>query len=549
MSGLKVAGLLGIALAGIASASPLSPDKRQSSTYANPILWEDLPDLDVFRVGDVYYYSSSTFAYSPGAPILKSYDLANWTPVSHSVPSLDFGSTKYNLASSSDRAYVKGIWASTMRYRESTDTFYWIGCIEFSKTYIYTASGTNARNNNGEVDSWDWKQAAVLDTCYYDCGLLIDDDDTMYVAYGSTNSNGLSVAQLSSDGLSQVTTKQVFTSDTYFEGSHMYKINGYYWIIPTKVATGEWALRSKNPFGPYEDKIFFDQVKGPLSNAGNAHQGGMVEAADGKWHYIAFLDSYPGGRIPVMAPITWDAEGWPQITLNGTGAWGLSYDMPVSTSKTVPGPTGKDSFTGSALSAQWEWNHNPDTSKFSLAGGDGGLILKTATVTDDLFTARNTLTHRILGPKSEAVFEFDISKMADGDRAGAALFRDWSAYIGVHKEGNTATLVYVNDVTLNDDWTTKSKGTVAATGPTLTASTVYLRIVADITPALNLNPVREGVFSYSLDGQNWTQLGGSFLLRNSYTFFMGYRFAAFNFATKALGGQATLRSFSMELAS
>ncbi len=60
----------------------------------------------MFRVGDVFYYSSSTFAYSPGAPVLKSYDLVKWEPVSHSVPQLNFGA-KYNL-NGSGQAYVKG---------------------------------------------------------------------------------------------------------------------------------------------------------------------------------------------------------------------------------------------------------------------------------------------------------------------------------------------------------------------------------------------------------------------------------------------------------
>lgn len=202
--------LVGLALIILESinASPVAQvmDQRQSSTFTNPIRWEDMPDADVFRIGDVFYYSSSTFAYSPGAPLYKSYDLVNWAPVTHSVPRLDFGD-KYDLGDSS-RAYVQGIWASTLRYRESTDTFYWIGCIEFSKTYIYTSPGSGAGANNGEVASWDWQQAGVIDTCYYDCGLLIDDDDTMYVAYGNTN---ISVAQLSSDGLSEVKTQGVLS--------------------------------------------------------------------------------------------------------------------------------------------------------------------------------------------------------------------------------------------------------------------------------------------------------------------------------------------------
>lgn len=52
------------------SANPVELNERaltpRAATFSNPILWEDYPDLDVFRVGDVFYYSSSTFAFSPG---------------------------------------------------------------------------------------------------------------------------------------------------------------------------------------------------------------------------------------------------------------------------------------------------------------------------------------------------------------------------------------------------------------------------------------------------------------------------------------------------
>lgn len=539
--------LLVALLAGWSNASALTtPRQSTGEVFTNPIVWEDLPDLDVSRVGDVFYYSSSTFAYSPGAPVYKSYDLVNWTPVSHSVPTLDFG-PQYNLDSPTNRAYVQGIWASTLRYRESTDTFYWIGCIQSNQTYIFTSTGSNAGSNGGEASSWAWKQAAVLNTCYYDCGLLIDDDDTMYVVYGATD---LSVAQLSADGLSEVSSQVVYSSGgTYIEGSHLYKINGYYWIMPTKPATGEWVLRSTSIWGPYEQQVLFDSLVGPLPNAGFSHQGGIVNTQDDEWYYVAFMDSYPSGRIPVLAPLTWSSDGWPQLALNSSGSWGTSYPAPISTTQTVPALTGLDSFVGTTLSEEWEWNHNPDTTKWSLAGGDGGLILETATVTDDLFSARNTLTHRIIGPKSEAIFEFDVSQMADGDRAGAALFRDYSAYIGIWKSGSTTTLVYVTNIDLDADWNTESTGDVSATGPVVTSSTIYLRIVADVTPAFGLDPVRQAAFSYSMDGSTWTQLGGPFLLNDNWTYFTGYRYAAFNFATLALGGQVTLKSFSMELTS
>ncbi|KAF2683358.1 glycoside hydrolase family 43 protein [Lentithecium fluviatile CBS 122367] len=530
----------------LSAGSPLATNAldQRATTFTNPPLWEDYPDLEVIRIGDAFYYTSSTFAFSPGAPILKSYDLVNWTPVTHSVPTLNFG-TKYNLNSATDRGYVKGIWASSLRYRNSTDTFYWMGCVDGSKTYVWTASGTNALKNNGEVSSWNWKAAATLSKCYYDCGILVDDDDTMYVAYGSTK---IMVAQLNKDGTAEVKSQQVYvTSDSaYIEGSRMYKINGYYYIFVTKPANEEWVLKSKSPWGPYEMKVLVASIAGPLTNAGYAHQGGIVDTRDGKWYYVAFLDSFPGGRIPVVAPITWTSDGWPQV-VKVDNAWGKTYPMPVQTSKTVPAPVGTDSFQGTALSDEWEWNHNPDTSKFRLVGGAGGLLLQTATVTNDFFSARNTLTHRIIGPKSSGTFRLDISKMKDGDRAGAALFRDIAAYIGVQKEGTAVKLVMVNNLNLDANWATNTTGTVAAAGPTIDSGTtdLWLRVQADITPAFGTSTQRTTTFWYSTDGSKWSQLGPAFPMTNAWQFFTGYRFAVFNFATKALGGEVAVKGFTM----
>ncbi|KAF2726891.1 glycosyl hydrolase family 43 protein [Polyplosphaeria fusca] len=549
MRASNVACLLSLALNVPASyANPL-PDPvlvDRATNFNNPVLWEDYPDLDVFRVGDVFYYSSSTFAFSPGAPVLKSYDLVNWTPVSHSVPTLNFGN-KYNLNSATDRAYVKGIWASTLRHRSSNDMFYWIGCVESSKTYIWTAPNSGAKANGGEVSNWNWTAAATINKCYYDCGVLIDDDDTMYVAFGNS---GIQVAQLSKDGLSEVKSQKVFTpsGNTYLEGSRMYKYNGNYYIFVTRPANAEFVLKSKSPWGPYEQKTLVDNISGPLPNAGVSHQGGIVDTKDGKWYYVAFMDSYPGGRIPVAAPITWSSDGWPSLVKDGN-AWGKTYPMPVQTSKTVPPPVGTDDFTGSSLSHEWEWNHNPDNSKWKLAGGSGGLVLQTATITDDLFTARNTLTHRIIGPKSTGTFRIDVSQMKDGDRAGAALFRDIAGYIGVYKDGTSSKVVMVNNLNLDSNWSTKSKGTVAATGPTLAAGTtdIWLRVQADITPAFSgTSAQRTTTFWYSTDGSKYTQLGSALAMTNSYTFFTGYRYAAFNHATKALGGSVTVKSFTMQ---
>ncbi|KAI1747017.1 glycoside hydrolase family 43 protein [Xylaria castorea] len=510
------------AVANIQTTSATVKADMAADTFANPIMWQDLADLDIFRVEDVWYYTASTMHYSPGAPILRSYDLVNWEFVSHAVPSLSWSST-YDL-SGTTRAYVKGTWASTMRYRKSNGKWYWIGCIEFSKTYVYTALSVTGP----------WSLAATLNVCLYDCGLLIDDDDTMYVAYGNSK---ITVAQLSSDATSIIKTQVVYTSPSNIgtlEGSRMYKKDGQYYIFTTHPANQEYVLKASSPFGSYSIKILANAVSPPVSGGGNPHQGGLVDTPDGKWYYAAFEDAYPGGRIPVLAPMTWGSDGFPILTTSN-GAWGKTYPMPAATHPLGP-LTGTDSFSGTALGASWEWNHNPDTSKFSV---NNSLTLSTATVTADLYQARNTLTHRIHGPTSTATIVMDITNMAAGDRAGLSLFRDQSAWIGVANNGGAFSVTMVTGIDMNSDWTTRSTGSTAATA-SVSKGKIYLRGTVNINPGTG----RTGSFSYSLDGLAYTSLGSSLTLNSDWRFFMGYRWGIFNYATSALGGSVHIASFT-----
>ena len=493
-------------------------------TFTNPAVWQDFADVDIIRVGDVYYMSASTMHYSPGAPVLRSWDLVNWEFAGHSVPRLDFGS-KYDL-SASEHAYVDGIWASTLNYRPSNRTFYWAGCIDFAQTHIYTATAVDGA----------WSRLATIPNCYYDAGMLIDDNDTMYVAYGNGT---ISVAQLSADGRSQVRAQQVYQTPSSIgtlEGARFYKRNGAYYIWLTRPANGQYVLKSTNgPFGPYEQRQVLLNLPGPISGGGVPHQGGLVQTQTGAWYYMAFTDAYPGGRMPTLAPITWTSDGWPQLqTVNG--AWGASYPNPLPTRPVKP-LTGTDTFSGTTLGVQYEWNHNPDNSRWSV---NNGLRLQTASVTNDLYRARNTLTHRIQGPTSTGTIELDYSTMRDGDRAGLAMLRDSSAWIGVRRDNGATRVVMTNGLTMGSNWNTTSTGTEIA-GAAVSGGRIWLRANADIRPGSG----RQARFSYSTDGVNFVSLGNALTLNNAWQFFMGYRFGFFNYATQSLGGSVTVRQFSL----
>jgi beta-xylosidase len=366
--------------------------------------------------------------------------------------------------------------------------------------------------------------------------MLIDEDDTVYVAYGNTD---ISVAELSADGLSQVKTQQVYSStDMTLEGARFFKFDGDYYITLTRPADGQFILRSASPWGPYTRKTLIDKNASPVSGGGVPHQGGFVATQKGAWYYMSFIDAYPGGRIPALAPVTWSADGWPSVQLVND-AWGASYPYPD-----VPRPpramkprTGIEKFEGPSLGHEWEWNHNPDNTKWSF---DGGLKLQAATVTTDLYAARNTLTRRILGPQSSATIELDLSGMKDGDVAGLSLLRQDSAYVAIQKTAGSSNVVMVGGLSMDSSWNTTSTGMQMATAP-ITVSTVWLRASVDVRPGAN----RQGKFSYSTDGVTFVSLGSAHSLNNTWQFFMGYRYGIFNFATTAAGGAVTVRSFDL----
>ena len=49
-----------------------------NGNYTNPVIFADVPDIDIIRVDDAFYMVSTTMHLSPGCPVMRSYDLVNW---------------------------------------------------------------------------------------------------------------------------------------------------------------------------------------------------------------------------------------------------------------------------------------------------------------------------------------------------------------------------------------------------------------------------------------------------------------------------------------
>lgn len=485
---------------------------NNDGTYTNPLISADFPDPDVIRVGDTYYMVTTTMFIFPGVTVLKSHDLVNWAYCSNAVPRFDF-SKCYNLDSCN--RYGHGQWATSMKYHNGK--FYLLFITLNEGGFICTADKAEGP----------WK-ITHLPKGFYDAGLFFDDDGKIYVAQGYNN---ISITEVDANLAPIGPDSLVYTGDIRkgLEGTHVYRLNGYYYLYCTYGGLDgmQVALRSKDIYGPYEQKLLiYDTTKG--INYG-IHQGALIQTQTGEWWTILFVDSGPFGRFPSLQPITWVDE-WPMIGINGKAV--VTNKKPnvgkVYPIKDLPA---SDEFNSTSLGMQWGWNHNPDSTKWSLTKRKGYLRLSTAKVVSDLTVARNTLTQRPFAKHDQSIpttgtIKMDVTHIKDGDVAGLSMFQDPYAFIAVKQTNNTRYLVMVNNGSPIDS--------VACNN-----TTVYLRCIAS-------NKTSKAAFAYSFDNKNFHALGNELTMRFNLKIFTGNKFALFNYATKQTGGYADIDWFRAE---
>ena len=496
-------------------------------SFENPMLWADVPDIDVIRVKDAFYMVSTTMHLMPGAPIMKSKDLVNWETVNYIFPRLT-DSPKYDMQEGT--AYGRGQWATSLQHHKGK--FYALFAPNDSpggETYICTADDIEGK----------WTIHSRM-RHFHDAALFFDDDDKAYVFYGTGE-----MVQLNNDLTDVVpdSHRQLFERDAdetgLLEGSRVIKHNGKYYLLMISWTKGhprrEVCYRADSIAGPYEKKVILETEFAGFNGVG---QGTIVDAADGNWYGIVFQDRGGVGRVLALEPCTWK-DGWPMLG-DELG------NIPVVMKKPVLGYEGKgivysDDFASGKLDLQWQWNHNPIDEAWSLTDRKGYLRLKTSRIASNLFMSPNTLTNRMEGPTCEGVIKMDISKMKDGDVAGFAAFQGDAALLSVVKDGKKTYVVGTKEsVSLTDKEkaVTDVKREEVYRQP-LKSKIIYLKIVCDFRLHKDL-----ATLLYSIDGKTWTPAIKDFKMVYDYRrLFMGTRFAIYNYATKQRGGYVDVDSF------
>ena len=525
-----------------------------NGTFTNPLFYDEFSDPDILRVGDDYYLAGTTMHSVPGLVILHSKDLVNWENVSYCFDRFDFNDDKFALKNHQE-IYGQGIWAPCIRY--ANGMFYVFSNVNGKGLQCYTSKKIEGpwehHNMQGNI---------------YDLGVLFDDDGKIYAIhkYGEVHCTELKPDM---SGPVEGTDRVIIPEGNGIgEGHHIYKIDGMYYLISTDYSPNGRTLcsRSKSIWGPYETRVIQadetygyhgadrtlvprgtkyrigeDGTKFGVSKAGpdatgcdNAHQGGIVQATDGSWWALFMQDFHSIGRTVCLMPMTWK-DGWPMVGLEGNlgrapRTWFIPGTQTVAGAQQQTQPHApyvrSENFDGKQLGRVWQWNHNPEEKMWSLKGGKLRLNSMPA---EQLMWARNTLTQRVIGPKSVTTVELYLKGLKDGDVAGLGNINVPCSWIGVVKSGKSLTLRCFEQMT-ND--------TIDVALPQVTK--IWLRCIGEYDD-------NQAQYAYSTDGTTFQTMGRMMPLTYQLISFQGSRHALFAFNVKGQnGGFAEFDNFTVD---
>ena len=389
----------------------------------NPIFKGFNPDPCICRKGDDYYIAVSTFEWMPGIPVYHSKDMKNWELYTHVLTDDEEVDLK-KLPS------AKGIWAPCLTYCEQEDLFYVVYGVMNSMNARYFDVDNfviTAKDIRGP-----WSKPVYLHSAGFDASMFHDDDGRKYIVSldwetreGYEKPGFIAISEYDPEKKEIIGyPKRIWRGGTdrgCIEAPHLTKRNGYYYIFaPAGGVKPGWqtVLRSKNIYGPWEEKIVLHQGNSPVNGP---HQGAWVDTPDGQDWFLHFQDVGNAGRIVHLQPMHWEND-WPVIGVNAVDGCGepvLRYKKPeVGAAYPIDTPEDSDFFEGDRLGLQWQWNANYKKEWYDLKDGQLLLHAQAADPKTQLCDISNLLLQKWPAPEFSVTTCLHLEQMKDGDVAG-----------------------------------------------------------------------------------------------------------------------------------
>ncbi len=495
----------------------LSP-KAATHYYANPIISGMNPDPSICRVGEDYYLVTSTFGFYPGLPVYHSRDLVNWRLIGHGINRPD------QFTFSQGKQEKLNLFAATIRHH---DGVFYIIC-------------TNAGQGNFAITANNpagpWSNAHYIDNAPgIDPSLYFDDNGKVYYTGNRTPDNKLSrsARNVWAQEIDIKTwtlkgeRKDLIDYNTYYaglmmagqadktlldfmEGPHLYKKDESYYILASHGGTF-WnhavsIWKSDSLFGPYEinpnNPIVTNRDAPQYNYEHHTGHADLVQTQDGEWFMVLLaIRPYGGsetnlGRETFMVPVDWSGI-WPVANpLGPVGKVMSLHRRPKLANHPWLAESIRDEFDGDALNLHWNMYQMPMEEWFMLNKPKGKLKINLGSETIQEWVNPSFIGRRQAHKNFTSTCKMEFTPKSENEVAGMVITRDASnqfQLVSVLKNGKQfIQLRRIEVIDVESD-------TILAE-QAITGKTIYLK-----AEALE----QEYAFSYSLDGNHWTSIGGN----------------------------------------
>ncbi len=502
------------------------------SKIENPILRGFNPDPSIVRVGDAYYIATSTFEWFPGVQIHRSFDLANWELVKRPLDR----ESQLNMIGNPDSG---GVWAPCLSYCDGlfyliyTDVKQWTGTRhKITHNYLVTAPDIMGP----------WSDPIYLDSSGFDASLFHDDDGRKWYLSmiwdhrsGRNQFAGTLLQEYDEKSAKLVgPQKNIFlgTELELTEGPHLYKRDGYYYLLTAEGGTSyEHAVsmaRSKTITGPYEvapNNPFITSRYAPDALLQKAGHGSLVETPDGEWYAVHLCgrpleveqrvapvekDSKAAqrsiippqdrrcilGRETALQKVDWPRGGWPALAHDGCVP-AAEVEIPGASVSKVDNSM-RDDFDKSAPHIDFQSLRRPISSDWlDLESRPGWLRLYGEEPTTSNFR-QSLLARRVQSTRCEVSTCMEFSPDQFKQMAGLVAYYDTQNHFYLYVSKDAERGRYLGIVSC-----------VAGIYSEYQDSEVILKNTGPVNLKLTINGAQLK-FHYSEDGSKWIEEGASF---------------------------------------
>lgn len=338
-----------------------------------------------------------------------------------------------------------GLYAPTIRHHQGT---VYVVCTNI----VHPEPGNRDISENFFVsaqDIWsdEWSDPIYFDFKGIDPSLYFDDDGRAYM-HGSAAPGPMTKIHLfeidlkTGTKLSEETKIWDGTGGIYPEGPHLYKRDGWYYILISEGGTHEnhmiTVARSTEIFGPYEPF-----ANNPILTARGTDEYirytghcDMFQDQKGDWWGVCLgVRKAPGGRFIMgretfITPGTWSSGNWPTLELVKSNPRGLSVQDPTSRITAKP-------------QVDFVYIRDVELSRYQISENGEDITLQPSSV--DL--SHPTESPSFIGKRQRVLqgastVTVSLADQPESVRAGLACYKDEHRYVRLFYDTRAGAIVF-----------------------------------------------------------------------------------------------------------